>query len=230
MWMGNGGSWVNETLNPVNVVAAVLFNSALKMWIGIEAGYRLAQERKMGTFELLLSTALTEQDILKGQWLALRRQFLRPTVAVMVVECLFLAASLRQPQSDTHFPALAAWLACLTLLVADMIAVSWVAMACALVAKTPNLAAVQAIARVLIMPSVVFAVVSGSAIPLTALAGHPEPGWRFYVGWWFGLGIAADLGYGFAAWHRLHTRFRQLASQRFLSGRGPRSAGLPQHG
>jgi len=213
----NRESWPNEMLNPVNVVAAVLFNCALKMWIGIEAGQRLAQERKMGTFELLLSTALTEQDILKGQWLALRRQFLRPTVAVIVVECLFLVGSQREPQSDSRFPALASWLACVVLLVADMIAVSWVAMAGALVAKSPNLATVQAIVRVLIMPLVVFAAVAGCAIALASLQGHPEPDWRLYLGLWFGLGLAADMGFGFAAWRRLHTRFRQLAAQGFSS-------------
>jgi ABC-type transport system involved in multi-copper enzyme maturation permease subunit len=228
LWLGGRGSWLNESLSPVNVVVAFLFNSALKMWIGVEAGYRLAQERKMGTFELLLSTALTEQDILKGQWLALRRQFLKPTVAVMVVECLFLAASLREPQPDTHFPALMAWLACLVLLVADMIAVSWVAMARALVAKSPSLATVQAIVRVLLVPLVVFGVVAGGAVAVAAVQGHPEPGWRLYLGLWFGLGLAADLGYGFAAWRQLHTRFRQLATQRFLSARGPTSVGLLQ--
>jgi hypothetical protein len=37
------------------------------------------------------------------------------------------------------------------------------------------------------------------------------------LGWWLGLGMAADLGFGFAAWHQLRTRFRGLASQRFMS-------------
>lgn len=213
MCLAGRRTWLNDSLSPINVVAAILFNSALKMWIGLRAGYRLAQERKMGTFELLLSTALTDQDILKGQWLALRRQFLKPTVAVIGVECLFLAASLREPPSYYQFPPLVAWLACLILLVADMLAVSWVAMACALTARTPNLAAVQAIARVLIMPLVVLAIVTGGALAFAALQHHPEPGWRFWLGWWFGLGMAANLAFGFAAWHQLHTRFRRLASQ-----------------
>lgn len=218
-WCQYGSNWYNDSLHPANLAAAVLFNSALKMWIAVEAGRRLAEEHKMGTFELLLSTDLTERDIMHGQWLALRRQFLKPTVAVLAVECLFLVASQRLPSTNRE-QGLVTWLAGMIMLVADMVAVSWVAMASALVARTPNLAAVSAVVRILILPLAVFAVFSGIIAAVSAMQGWAEPGWGFYVGWWFGLGMAADLVYGSIAWRQLHTQFRHLAAQRFVEKRG----------
>ena len=54
----------------------------LKLWITTEAGQQLAVDKKSGAFELLLSTPLTVRDMVRGQWLALRRQFLKPLAAV----------------------------------------------------------------------------------------------------------------------------------------------------
>ena len=229
MWFEYGSAWGGDSLNPTSLAAAILFNCALKMWIAVEAGRRLAEEHKQGTFELLLSTALTEQDILKGQWLALRRQFLKPTLAVIAVEGLFLVSGLRQPQRDNGGLAAAVWIASLVLLVADMVAVSWVAMACALVARTPNLATVNAVVLILILPPVVYAIIAGTVTAYCALMTHPPPGWPFYLGWWFGVGLAADLAFGLSAWSSLHTRFRQLATRGFAAtrpARGPISVGL----
>ena len=62
----------------VAVLTALLLNSALKIWLAIEAGQQLAEDQRTGAFELLLSVPLAVQDIVRGQLLALRRQFLRP--------------------------------------------------------------------------------------------------------------------------------------------------------
>src|SRR5436190_3001592 len=56
--------WWEESLG---LTTAVMLNSIFKLWISIEAGQRLAEEQKMGTLELLLSTPLTEQDVVRGQ-------------------------------------------------------------------------------------------------------------------------------------------------------------------
>ena len=76
--------WNEETLS---LTTALFLNSVLKFWIGIEACQRLAEEQKMGTLELLLSTPLDEHAILlKAEFLALRRQFLKPLAVVIGVQ------------------------------------------------------------------------------------------------------------------------------------------------
>ena len=85
-WLFAGSAWLDES---VAITTALLLNFALKVWVVIEAGQRLAEDQKSGALELLLSSPLKVEDILRGQMLALRRQFLWPLLVVIVVElCL----------------------------------------------------------------------------------------------------------------------------------------------
>ncbi len=182
----------------------------------------------MGTFELLLSTALTEKDIVHGQWLALRRQFLKPILVVLGVECLFLVTNLSEGSPDFG-EGIVVWLAGMVMLVADMVAVSWVAMDCALVARNPGVATVRAVVRVFILPLVAFWVIVAPMTSLAALAGLEQFTWQFYLGCWLGTGMVADVAFGGRAWRRLETRFRQLAAQQFAA-RHVQSAPAPEAG
>jgi hypothetical protein len=94
-----------------------------------------------------------------------------------------------------------------------MVAVSWVAMACALVARNPNMATVHAILRVFLLPILAFAVIVGPLPFQPVMAGPGDFKWAFVLGCWVATGLAADLVFGGLAWRRLHTRFRQLAAQ-----------------
>ena len=132
-----GRVWLDPS---VAVLTALLLNFTLKVWLVIEAGQQLAEDQRTGAFELLLSSPLTVRDILRGQLLALRRQFLRPLLVVLGVELLLtVAVHRRAPDWET----LATWLAGMFMLVADLVALSWVAMWRALVAKSHNLATVS---------------------------------------------------------------------------------------
>src|SRR5437879_2053312 len=62
-----GFNWHDDSLC---FTTALMLNALLKLWIGVEAGQRLAEDQKMGSLELLLSTPLTVRDILLGQLLA----------------------------------------------------------------------------------------------------------------------------------------------------------------
>jgi hypothetical protein len=210
-WAVSGKLWLDPSSG---VLTALLLNFAFKVWLAIEAGQQLAEHRRTGAFELLLSVPLTVRDIVRGQLLALRRQFMWPLLAVLGVGLLLMVATRRRASGWEND---AIWLAGMFMLVVDLVALSWVGMWRALVAKSHNLATIGTLVRVLVLPWAVFGAVVGAGNVWFGLAlGKAwDPGWRFYLKLWMGLGLAADLVFGLTAWWQLRTRFRELALRRF---------------
>lgn len=211
-WVNSGAMWFDVS---VSITTAMILNTTLKLWIALEAGNRLAEDQKIGAMELLLSTPLGVRDILRGQWLALRRQFLKPLLVVVVVELVLMQASRRYSMGNNlQFPI--TWFLGILMLVADVIALYWVAMWAALSAKNQNRATIVTFSRVLILPLAVFGVVEVMASLYSGLWSDTgwSPGWRFHLWWWFGLGIVADVAFGLMARRQLLRNFRQLATER----------------
>jgi hypothetical protein len=208
-------TWHDELLA---FTTALLLNSLLKLWVAVEAGQRLADDQKIGALELLLSTPLTVRDILRGQFLALRRQFLRPLIFVVAVELgLTLAVAWHSQLYAARTRAFGE--ASLLLLAADLAALSWVAIASALTAKNPNQASVNTIFRILILPWVAWLTIITITSVWLMLHGSNEPDWKFYLYLWVWLGLLADAAFGLPAWWRVRTRFRELALQRISSSK-----------
>ncbi len=84
----------------------------------------------------------------------------------------------------------------------------------AIISKNPNRAAGASAARVLVLPWVVFAVV-GLVLSLLTFRRAYEPNENFFLGLWFGLGLAADIGFGAWARHKFLAEFRVAASQQY---------------
>src|SRR5208283_989722 len=135
--------WTEESLS---LTTALFLNSVLKLWIGIEACQRLAEEKKAGSLEILLSTPLNEREILRGQFLALRRQFLKPLAVVGGVEIVFMLAVSRHSvlPAEEGGRQVAFGLAGIILLILDIAALTWVALRVALTAKSPDRASASA--------------------------------------------------------------------------------------
>jgi ABC-type transport system involved in cytochrome c biogenesis permease component len=204
-----GANWMEQE---IFITVGLILNSTLKLWIAVEAGQRLGEDRRSGAFELLLATPLTVGDFLRGQMLALRRQFLKP---LLVVTCLEVVLVLRLSFSTTA--DLFTCTAGICMLWADVVALTWVAMAAALTCKNQTQATSHTVVRILILPWVAYAII-GSGLELLYLADliRWQPGPQFGLGLWFGLGLAADLLFGLRAWHTLRKNFRRLAVQSFL--------------
>src|SRR5258706_536088 len=167
--------WFEETLA---FTTALLLNTLLKLWIAIEAGHRLAEDQKVGALELLLSTPLGARDIVRGQLLALRRPFLGPLLLTLAVS-LILTVAVARHGSQNHSLSLAFGIASLILLLSDIAALFWVAMAAALTARSANHASISTIARVLILPRVLFGAISAAAGRWSVRQSLPGPGCEF---------------------------------------------------
>jgi hypothetical protein len=209
-WATSGHLWLDPS---VAVLTALLLNCTLKVWVAIEAGQQLAEDQRAGAFEAMLSSLLSVRDILRGQLLALKRQFLWPLIVVIAVELCFmwwLHRRLLEP-----FPV--TWLAAIMVLLADVTAVSCVGMRRALTAKSHNHATISTVFRVLLTPWALLGVVVvvGTTWYVLILDGEWSPGWNFYLGLWFGFSLLTDLVLGVVAWRQLNSQFRQLALRRF---------------
>jgi hypothetical protein len=208
-------NWFDEMFVFTTVV---LLNCLLKLWIAVETGQRLAEDQKIGALELLLSTPLRSGDLLRGQLLALRRQFLWPLMLVLVCEIFLIFVAPRQEfQMDSRMRSFG--IAALFSLVTDLIALIGVAMEMALTARSPNHASVHTIFRVLILPWIVFGMIIALTNVWAATLGGNSFGWKFYLGMWLALGSLANLAFGVPAWWRLRTQFRHIALRRALASR-----------
>jgi hypothetical protein len=201
----------------VYIATGVILNIVMKAWFATEVGRQLAEDRKRGALELLLSTPLTVQDILRGQWLALQRQFLGPMVVVLMVGMIFMI----QPTHEFSDSSEGAdtyrffWLGGMFMFVADLMALFWVGTWQALTAKNPNRAPSASVAQILVAPGILWAGMS-MLIALTSDHHSEPPGPSFFLGLWFVLGLLADLGFGLSARQKLLMEFRLVASQRFV--------------
>jgi len=223
IWAWGVGKYHQEFLNPgAYLLTGLVLNLMLKAWVAAEAGRQLAEDRKLGALELLLSTPMTIHDILRGQLLALRRQFLVPLLLVLVTIFVFMWATLREP--DTEDMRSFVRLLCIggmVMIVADLVALYWVGMWQALTAKNPNRTASACVARILILPPLGWAMVVLIAVLSSVRGGQNYESWpHMLLGLWFGLGIVADIGFSIAARRKLLTEFRFAAAQRYTPRAG----------
>ncbi len=214
-WWKFRREWLYEG---VYLSTAVFVNLGLRYWFGSEATRALAENRKTGALELLLSTPLQIEDIFRGQWLALKRQFLGPLIAVLMVECLFMLTTVREavPGEERVF-WLALWTGGMLMLVADLVALYWVGMWQGLTAKNSLRAVGGSLARVLIVPWIGYGLVLLILI-LVEIGGRSyrsSPSWKFFLGLWFGLGMTVDFAFGAWARQKLLTEFRLAAQQQY---------------
>ncbi len=181
----------------------------LKAWLAAEASRTLSEDRRNGGMELLLSTPLHEKEIVRGQLLALWRQFGPPTAGVLLANLMFLIVEMRRWDAGERETFLMCHLLLGGFLAADMVTLSWSGMWLGLINRKPNRAALLALTRILVAPLVIFIVL----IFLWAMSSHGEdlPGAAFTF--WILLGLAADLYFGLGAKFKLQGEFRTIVAE-----------------
>jgi hypothetical protein len=193
---------------PAFVVLAIVINLVLKMRIGAHAAHCLAEARQNNALEMLLATPMTVDDMIRGQFLALKRVFLLPLTLIIGVEFLtvvggIMLANAGSPASrrdELDGPLLAAvlmTLAYVAIFVLDVFALMWAGMLFGLSSKKESQATTKTILLVLVAPMVMT------------------------VFWFCGVGALAFLGWPvfWIIWARseLRMKFRDLAARQFVS-------------
>jgi len=154
------------------------------------------------------------REILRGQMLALRRQFLVPVVVVTVIDFVFMFSGLRQVAvSDGNYWT---WicLAGISTFVADVYTLAWLGMWLGLTARHANRATSATVARVLVLPWLAsFGL--WLLIALFELWREIDNGGYFFVGSWFVLKVLNDCFFYLWARARLLGDLRTIATQRY---------------
>ena len=210
-----------EWLNPfVYFLTAFFLNGLIKCWFAAEAGRQLAEDRRQGALELLLSTSLTPQDIVRGQRLALERQFLGPILVTLSALFLFLLATLSEPMDEgDHLFWTWLYLALMIMLVADVAALHWLGLWRSLTAANPLRTLPGTVLRILVLPWLGLAL---AAVFFTfwSAVEHRDFSSLTAIHLWLVFGLAADVGFGLWARQRLLSEFRRAAAERCYSSGG----------
>jgi hypothetical protein len=213
--------WDEWLVPPTYILTAVLLNCLLKYWVAWENGRQLAEDHRSGGLELLLCTPLTVEDILRGQFRALCRQFLGPLLAVLGIFAVFLAACVNssRTQADEVGDWIGFWMLGGIALPMDLFAIHLVGQWSALQSPNPARMVGGVVLRILLLPWFLFGMAL-FAIAIFAMYTRKEPPDQvmFWISLWFGLGVAVDACFAGLAYHNLKHRFRRAAATRY-SGR-----------
>ena len=219
IWLWGALRWREDWANEVtSVFTAIILHLTFKFWVASEACLRLGPDHRSGALELLLSTPLTVREILRGQLLALRRQFFWPVLLVVGLDFLFLFTAFNRLGSAADNQWVGFCLGVIASFAADVYTLCWVGMWTGLIARHPNRATLAAFARVVVLPCGIWAAV-------TIAVSFMQPWLRFNLSegfsmfLWFGFGLANDVAWFLWSRQRLLHDLRVVATQRFVPAR-----------
>lgn len=195
------------------VCTMLVLHSVLKVWIVNEACWRFSSDRQSGALELLLSTPLPVKEIVRGQLLALERQFAAPVVLVLLVDFLFLMSA----RNNDGWILLC--VAGMIMFLTDALTLAWVGMWLGLNSRRSNRAVTGTIARILVLPWVLWLLIYIFMNLWTEFQGGAGRGFledgSFMTTVWLMIGLSINLLFGLSARQRLLGQFRTVATNRF---------------
>jgi ABC-type transport system involved in multi-copper enzyme maturation permease subunit len=179
------------------------------------AGEVIARDRFSGALELLLSTTITEREVVRGQWLTFARTIMGPAIAsVFVSTPAFVGLLIEDQGNGRPNNSTFCWIyaALILLFVFDLIAAVWTGMWCACFARTAQSAPGQAVVRLLLLPWFAFMGIA-TISSLLRLGGNLEfP--EVFAGWWF-LCMANNLFWIFRSRAKFYDQLRKAAAEAY---------------
>lgn len=217
-WFAIGDPWI-ETLGVI--LFHLLTNSIIKAWIAVESAKRFSADREGGGLELLLCTPMPVSEIVRGQLLSVRRQFLVPVLVVSSLEVLLLCVLLWLYPRLFNGWELVMVMGGFIVLWADYFTLPWVGMWKALVAKKPKSAGVEAATIVLGQPWWILWLWMGlMKYLLWQVLQYRLNSEYFIFGSWLIICLSFDLFWVRYARKRLHDEFRSIAMTRHVEEDG----------
>jgi ABC-type Na+ efflux pump permease subunit len=163
----------------VTAMTGFVLHLVVLVWVASQASHALAEARRNGALELMLCTSLTVREIVRGQWLALRRYFAVAILFLLLWEGISLGYSLMMidpmaagnvggatvtgnvggatvtvggaSSTALRWSQLIAGLGGMGMLVTTFVALCWVGMWFGLTLKTANLAALWTFVKVVVL-------------------------------------------------------------------------------
>jgi ABC-type Na+ efflux pump permease subunit len=208
---------------PVAITFAIALHTVLKYAASGEACRRFAEDREIGSLELLLSTPLAVTDILRGQLLALRRAFAGPIVVVLLADLLLLTGAIGPGAAATFSSSrqevnqlIMAFIAGVVVFLADLVTLSWLGMWLGLRETGYTRAWGRALGLVLLLPWCVFIAMIFTVEALSQWRSGPS--FEAVLLWWVFLALANDAIFFGWSRMRLRERLRDEAARRFQPG------------
>ncbi len=201
------------------VFTALCAHTFFKCWLAMEASKRFAADRRSGALELLLSTPLTVNDILRGQWLALLRQFGPAVALICAVDFLFLGLGLKNTYHGDRVVWVGLCLAGISVFVFDLMTLALLSMWLSLKSRKSTQAGISALVRVCVVPWFLFGafgafiIILEEVFHMRALSTRLSGSFAFLTVW-VSLSLANDALLSSWAFRSLRSRFRIVATER----------------
>jgi hypothetical protein len=151
----NGQKWWNA-LALLGVVFAL--HLLVQFWLAWESTRRLNELRRNGHLELLMSTPLSDREIVQGQAIGLEKQFAGPIFAVLAMDAILIMLS------RTHFKwadgeAIEFFTMTASMIFGSLVnsyAMAWVGLWEGLKGRRASTAGLRTLTRIVLIPSAVF--------------------------------------------------------------------------
>jgi ABC-type Na+ efflux pump permease subunit len=210
--------FTNDMLDPVVFMLTAFFaHAALKYMVTTESCRQIAEDRRTGALELLLSTPLSVPEILRGQRLALQRAFFPAVAAVLLADLVMMAVKMQNRFSGGSAEWDVSFLVGVVVFVADLYTVTWVGMWLGLTSKTASRATFGVLFRVLFLPWILFfALMTVFFLSASSRSGGSDTS---IIAIWVFLALLNNAWLLASSRWNLLERFRLIATQRFESGK-----------
>ncbi len=195
-------------LEPATVaIACFVLHGSVKLWIALEATRRLAEDKRTGALQLMLATALTPKEVLRGLERGILRRFRKPMAVVLGIDLVFLALALREGSASAEIVVIV--VQSMMIFFFDCFALVWMGLWDGASAANATRALIRTTLKILVLPWLL-SVMLASVLAIGAGPGISS----FYLlaASWFLVSYAANAGYYGISLNLLTRHVHELAA------------------